>query len=343
MRRALLLMILSVALVAQTPGSTVQVPAMAGDATDEINAVIAAAPVGTMHRPTVVRFARNGRYRVDGTIRVDGKRHLLVDGNGSTFFTYDRVTARSRKHWYVVRGRDVRITRVIVRGPYANAGVHGDLHEAREHQAGFHVRDVDRFRLRHVAVSHVYGDGVFLGGAQPHASPADWVSNARISHFDFRHIGRQGVAIVGARNVLVARGFVSDTNRNAFSLEPSGPGDGYKNITIRNNTVGTVGGKMAAIAGHRGTVGSYARLVDNTATATPIHTAIWGKGDQHHIWVTGNTSLVRSRLVGPGGRERPPWIIYCEQTPHVYVWGNHQPLGEGMRMYATDGCGARDS
>jgi hypothetical protein len=81
-RRALLLVVLSVALVAQSAGSTVQVPAIAGDATDEINAVIAAAPAGSMHRPTVVRFARNGRYRVDGTIRVDGKRHLLVDGNG---------------------------------------------------------------------------------------------------------------------------------------------------------------------------------------------------------------------------------------------------------------------
>ncbi|MDP8978529.1 MAG: hypothetical protein M3N17_08130 [Actinomycetota bacterium] len=338
MRRALLLMALSVALVAQSPGSTINVPATAGDATDGINEVIAAAPDGTMHRPTVVRFARNGRYRVDGTIRVEGKRHLLVDGNGSTFFTYDRVTARSRKHWYVIRSRDVRIRGMTVRGPYANAGARGKLHPSRVHQAGFHVRDVERLRLRDVAVSHVYGDGVFLGAAQPNASPANWVRNARITDFDLRHIGRQGVAIVSARNVLVARGFVSDTNRNAFSLEPVRPGHGYKNIVIRNNTVGSVGGKMAAIAGHRGTVGSYARFIDNTATATPIHIAIWGLADQHHIWVLRNTSLVRSRLVGPGGRERPPWIIYCKDTPHVYVRANHQPLGEGMRMYATDGC-----
>ena len=86
------------------------------DATAELQALIDRTPDGGE-----VRLS-GGRYRIEGTLVVEERRDLTIDGNGSTLFATTTGTLK-RSHLRVVGGRDIVVHDLTIIGANPHAGL----------------------------------------------------------------------------------------------------------------------------------------------------------------------------------------------------------------------------
>jgi polygalacturonase len=56
----------------------------------------------------------------------------------------------------------------------------------------------------------------------------------------FTRNGRQGIALVAARNVVIEGNSISEVRRSTFDFEPLAAGAGVEDVVIRNNRIGAV-------------------------------------------------------------------------------------------------------
>lgn len=317
------------------PVVAITAPTDGTDATQAIIEQVAAAANGS-----TLRFEAGARYRIDGTLRFENRRGLTFDGNGAVFYTNVDGDA-TRQHWRFEGGSDITVHSMVVRGPAKDAGVDGSWDSAFEHQAGIHVRDVEGFTLYDVRVRRVHGDGLFLGAAQPRPSYSTWTRDVRVRDYSFNHIGRQGIAIIAARDVLIENGYIGDTHLNVLDLEPNKKGDGYHHITFRNNTIGPAGTKFLTVGGHEGASRMHDVYVhDNTLVGTPMRTAIWWNrtAPKYNIYIEDNVSEVPSRRKDPNNPNRYDWVFRCRHADKVVIRNNVQPLAQGMELWSSQGC-----
>ena len=80
------------------------------DVTAPLNAFLAAVPDGS-----TVRFPRVTRYRIDGTVVLDGKNNLTIDGNGALFHAFDAGEDHDKKTSYVGWKKTRNRTRLVGR------------------------------------------------------------------------------------------------------------------------------------------------------------------------------------------------------------------------------------
>nr|MDQ3611448.1 hypothetical protein [Actinomycetota bacterium] len=322
-----------------TPGDegpvvAITAPTDGTDATEAILEQVAAVPDGS-----TVLFEAGARYRIDDTLHFEDRSDLTFDGNGAVFYTNVAGDAR-RQHWRFDGGSNITVRNLTLRGAHREAGVDGSWSSDYEHQAGFHVRDVDGFTLYDVRVRRVYGDGLFLGAAQPSPSYATWTRNVHVYDYSFNHIGRQGIAVIAARDVLIENGYIGDTHLNVLDLEPNKSGDGYHHVTFRNNTIGPAGTKFATIGGHEGTSRMHDVYIhDNTLVGTPMRTAIWWNrtAPKYNVYIEDNVSQVPSRQEDPNNPNKYDWVFRCRHADNVVIRGNVQPLAQGMTLWSSQG------
>ena len=62
--------------------------------TAALQAVIDAALPGTE-----IRFRKDARYRVDGTLLIDGRERVVIDGQGATLAARERGEGSDRAMW----------------------------------------------------------------------------------------------------------------------------------------------------------------------------------------------------------------------------------------------------
>lgn len=183
----------------------------------------------------VIRFPENARYWVDGTLTLSHRKGLTIEGRGAQFRALDKVTEggrldiRNRAHWRVNRGsRHILLRDLHVRGPNEEGGVGRDAWDAaREAQHAFDIDGASHVTLERVSGSYVYGDGVYV------RSDHVIVRDSR-----FHNIGRQGLAIANARDVLVEGNDVREVRRGIFNIEQYGATWASDNVRILNNTTG---------------------------------------------------------------------------------------------------------
>lgn len=304
-----------------------------GDVTDELNQQIEQAPDGTADQPTLLQLP-GGSHRVDGTVEVEDQEHMILDGDGAVLAT-DDPGDKTRQHLAIHESRDVAVRNLTIDGP--NDAYTPDRSVVSEFQAGVQVRDSEGVRVHHTTVRDVHGDGFMIAPGKRH-EPGTWSRRVRVWKVVVDGAGRQGVFIGGGEDVRVTDSRFGRIGRNAFSMEPAFPGDGYEDVTFRDNQVGLVGSRMAAVAGHEGTTGQDVRIVGNTAVATHMRIVIWGDSRKRDVAIIGNRSLVNSRRTDPGTGVSESWVIRCQDTPGVVVEDNHQPLAAGMTFYSQSGC-----
>ena len=78
-----------------------------------IQAAIRACPDGSR-----VSFPSGAEYHAKGPIRLDDRRDLVIDGNGSTFRTSSRATAPGSGNWVVLRGTNILFEDMVVHGAF---------------------------------------------------------------------------------------------------------------------------------------------------------------------------------------------------------------------------------
>ena len=284
-----------------------------------------------------VHFAKDGFYKMDGVLLLTGRKNITIEGNGATLFAvtdgmnvlppevseFHHQWPRKRSQIALRGGENIRINNIIIKGGSTVAGLSPAAYNPKfEAQHGLDVEGVSGITITNVRVSDVWGDFVYLGRWS--AGDASWTQNAIVRDCHFERNGRQGVALVGASNVLIENNYLGNTRRSTFDLEPDDGSTGSRNITIRNNTIGpgvllfiASGGQPALIENviiennkligktmnmtiyaARGSVKKNWRIANNMGDSTqafdsPI--ALMNFGRIEGLEVVGNTSSITSR------------------------------------------------
>ena len=185
---------------------------------------------------SVLSFATNGCYRVDGTLVVAHRSGLTFEGNNATFkqvtdgselVNYKKV--RTRNVWTFGTSTNLVVRNLTTIGANPKAG-RGELaYRAKfEAQHAYFIQGVNGMVMDHVAAYDVYGDFVALGGG---------VANFTVRNSSFARNGRQGWSINGT-NIVFENNTITETRRATIDMEPSSPLLASKNVYIRNNDVG---------------------------------------------------------------------------------------------------------
>jgi len=203
---------------------------------------------------SVIMFPEKARYRVEGTVTVDSKRGMVINGNHALLFAdtdgygaqpnsnvwfNGRNWPLNRSHLLVYRSTDVVVANFRIRGPN-NPGGPNTYRPPVEAQAGIEIAACGRCGAWANSISHVNGDGILV----------DWGSHdIAVVGNEIWANGRQGITIVDTARATFSKNNLHDIGRSVFDLEP-GPGGYDRDIVIAENiVVGPTGGIFVAAEG----------------------------------------------------------------------------------------------
>jgi len=306
------------------------------DASTRLRAFLARIPDGS----TIV-FKAGGTYRLDESIRIDGRHHLVFDGEGATLriagceiddsgFVVDHLAS------------DITVREFSIVGDNIAGGTTDAFQPGCESQSGVAVYSGRNVEIANVTITGTQGDCVYLdaGGAAYAWSDNIWFHDATCGL-----IGRMGVAIAAASHVMVERIRFNKIGMFVLDIEPYMSQGGGTQVTFRNNTVSTYGltplytNWFVAAQGEPGstvsdltvtgnTVLSGAPRGPNTITEAGLATTIRLERRQRIVF-TDNSTTVAGR--GPA--------LYFSHIDGLTVTGNTQPLTSGSMARFYD-CSA---
>lgn len=205
--------------------------------------------VGVPNGGTAV-FAHEGCYGQDGTITLDDRSDLTVNGNGSTFKALTEGLS-DRSNWRIRSGNNITIRNMVVRGSLTERQYVAE----REFQHGYAFQGTRGGLLENVRGYNVYGDFVEaqhdsrLKADVLKAPPATDIV-VRSAHFDMA--GRMGLGLTSVDGFLIEDSYVGNVALSAVDVEPDVAGQQAKNIRVLNNTFGRVSHGMFVSHGKGG-------------------------------------------------------------------------------------------
>ena len=293
------------------------------DATAQLQALIDGTPDGG-----VVQLERDANYRVEGTLVVEERHDLRIDGNGARIFATTTAEGR-RRHLQINGGANLTVSDLEIHGANPHAGLddRGYVPEL-EGQHGISLEGVTNVELNRVHIHDTYGDHVYVS-----RHPRDrgrWSDRIWIHDSTFKRSGRQGIAVVAARDVVIERNTFADMRRATIDLEPNGQGWGAENIHILDNHVGR--GRLLFVAAGGGGPVNQVVIARNELQGRPMNLWVIPPEDERRqrFWVVDNTSDTAAA--------KPP--LRFTRADGVVVDGNRQPIrgpGEPL-VLATDSC-----
>ena len=290
----------------------------------ELTAAIAAAPDGS-----VISFPAGGVYRIDGKLDIAARSDLIVDGNGSTL----RIGAPGAGAFNSVIDIWAGSTDIVIREfvLVGNSPKPGRLIDGQEFAMGVRVDIATRIEIDDVTISSVYGDALTVD------SWADsiWFHDSRVAS-----AGRNGIAILAGRNVIVERNTFDKVGLVPFDIEPYQASGGSIRVRFRQNTIRTYGtpgsdaGQWAVMFAANGAQGSTVedvRVTRNTVIERSIQSQITTTTRRRSIMVANNRSLVEQAPY-----YNSPAVLWFAHVDGLTVYGNIQPLSEGSLLYVHD-------
>jgi hypothetical protein len=204
-----------------------------------------AAAIGACPDGSTVVFPPNATYHQAGTIVVERRRDLVIDGNGSTFVkTSGNDPAQTRPNWELLEGRNVTVRNMAVRGAFTNPPSPRNptlVPGPNQYDAGVLIYGGNGITVSDVSVSNVFGDfvttapsgfvrgGGALGGEVP--------TNVRIARLNGQHAARQCVAPTAAVGFWLVDSSLSDCQQTGVDVEMDVPGEPLHDVHIVGNTI----------------------------------------------------------------------------------------------------------
>ena len=170
-------------------------------------------------------------------------------------------------------------------GASPNAGSDSIYDPEREAQHGIQLHGPERVLIRHVTITDVYGDSVYVGRDLRKKRPTWTVPSRDVTMVDnvFPRNGRQGIAISQGSRLLIARNDISEVRRTTFDLEPNGPSWLVEDVSIEHNRVGA-GRLNFLLAAGRGPVNRI-RVAYNKLTGKVMNAMIVDhNGESRRNW-----------------------------------------------------------
>ena len=228
------------------PSSAVVPPAIdstgSADVTNALNAYLAQVSDGS----TIV-FRAKGRYRIEGTLSLETRRNIVIEGQGATFFAKTnglnraprgcdrrssacRYPNRTRAQWSFMNDTNIVVRNVNVIGSAAHPGPNGTYDAALEAQHAFKILGGSGIVLDHVSARNVWGDLVNVGAAS---------MNVVVENSTFHGASRQGWSITSGQHVTFINNSVYSARRSLIDIEANASNDKIAYITILNNRLGS--------------------------------------------------------------------------------------------------------
>lgn len=192
--------------------------------------------LATVPDGSTVQFGAGRCYGQDGTITLTDRNGLVIDGQGSEFRALTPGGSH-RANWRFVRGRDLTVRNLAVRG----SNPQGVYQAGFEWQHGYSIEGVQRMTLSNVQARETWGDGVDLWRGAPSPACGDDASSARnvlITGALLERIGRQGVAIVDAEQVTLQDSTINAVAWANVDIETDDDCEIARQITVTRNSFG---------------------------------------------------------------------------------------------------------
>ncbi len=287
----------------------------------------------------VICFARNGKYKVNGTLHIQNRKGLIFEGRGAKIFQTKRSTTRI---WMIDgSSNDIRLRHLTIKGANPNPGTWVG---AYEHNHAIQVAGAVRLRLAHVRLINVGGDGVYLAAGYIGGKPR-WASSVRLRRSVIDGTGRSGVSITdGAKDILMDHNRFRHIAYYTFNIEPNGyvwngvPA-GARNVRFTYNVLGSQPfgtgrgnqpvGHVFVVTGSSGGGPADAVTIDhNKIYGRAFDIGVYNNGGlRRNIRVIANRS--DTRVAGP--------VMSFNGVRTLVVRNNRQPLSRGSLVSAS-GC-----
>lgn len=268
------------------------------DVTAQLQSWVASVPDGS-----TIEFAANACYRVEGTLKFQDRNNLTFEGNGATLRSFTDGTGyvrnvQTRHHIFLYGGSNLVFNNLNIVGD--NPTHHYSA--AYAGQAGWWVWGTQGLTITNSTIQAVRGDFITLGPDTYRSWR--WTNQVTITDDSFLASGRQGIAITGAQNVLIARNNIGQAALSQIDIEPdsgTGPDNqgvptygGAANITIDHNLFGYSGTTFLSNYGYCAEIADVS-VTNNTLKNDSL--IIWSKGCQnvHRTgWTIANNTSDRA-------------------------------------------------
>lgn len=305
---------------ASAAGRTYRVPASIDrtgtrDVAGRLNSFIRGVPNGS-----TIRF-RRGTYRIDTAIMLDGRRNLVLDGDGATLrgdgcspgdsmFLLGRARANS----------GITIRDFTLRGANPNGGTRSAFRSGCEHQMGVAIYGSSDVVITDVAISRVYGECVYVAEGS-----GGWARDITFRNSSCSSTGRSGLAVVAGTRVTVANVAFDKIGMYVLNIEPNSSRGGGTYVTFRDNNIGTYA--------HAAQFGDNMVCTNGGADGAPIHhititrNRVTGGTMRTFMWEPRNTDIVFTDNVSTVAADGP--VVVIRNADRVTVSGNVQPMRSG--------------
>lgn len=264
----------------------------------------------------LITFPTAARFRVDGTLVLDGRHDLTFDGNGATLFVGTRSDDPESAMWRLLGSAGITFRGLVIQGGHPDPGTYV---EGFEWQHSFDIQGGSGVEIADTTMEQNQGDCVYI------ADRGDWASDIWVHDSVCRDNGRMGVAVVAGRRVLVERVDFSGIASIVLDLEPNLPTNpriqGASEVVFRDNRIHDTESQFFSAGGH-GPIGDVS-IIDNDASGARF--GIWSS-------VKPLDDNRRPDIVFRGNRASLPWhgpdgaALTFDLVDRLVVSDNVQPL-----------------
>ncbi|MGH2475458.1 MAG: right-handed parallel beta-helix repeat-containing protein, partial [Candidatus Limnocylindrales bacterium] len=275
----------------------------------------------------VVQLEAGADYRVDGTLVLEDRHQLRIEGNGARIFA-TTTADRTRSQLQLVGGSGLVVRNLEIQGANPHAGLEERAYVAElEAQHAINLLGVSDVELDRVNLHDTYGDFVYLGRRD---GDQRWSQRVWIHDSTFARSGRQGIALTAARDVVIERNRFSDLRRATIDLEPNGPSWGANNIHVIDNQVGP--GRLLFVAAAGSGPVDLVVIARNRLQGRALY--VWVEPPEgsrrQRFWVVDNTTDTMAM-------DEP---VQFTRTDGAVVHGNRQPIeAPDALVRSIDTCG----
>lgn len=303
------------------PGPAALTPNVDATGATDVSAPMAAF-FASVPNGSTIDLAPGGRYRMESTLVIDGRRDLTIRGHGATF---SMTTAGDlmRASLRVLASSHITISDLNVVGANPLAGAKDRTYRAeRGGQHGFDIDNSKDVVLDRVSATDTYGDFVYVGARDGFPQS----ERVTVRNSSFARSGRQGITVTAGDGVSILDSDITEPKRSMFDFEPGrNAGRSVTNVVISGNRLSKGPLLFVAAEGH-GPV-DHVVIENNQLTGMNLGMSLEDlDGGRRFDWtIIGNTADLPSG--NPHGG-----TMRMRRLTGLVVLGNVQPMKPNRDM-----------
>jgi len=163
---------------------------------------------------STIQMHAGGRYRVDETLWLVGRHDLEWDGSGATIEATTEV-ATNRRNISLSDSTWIRIHDLTIRGTNPAPST---FDEAHQFEHGIWIDGGSDIEIAAVAIENPRGDCIYIGDGDGSLA---WAERISIHDSTCKAPGRNGIAVVGGRDVRIESNAFEAVGLHVVDIEPN--------------------------------------------------------------------------------------------------------------------------